>query len=250
MTEPEARRQEESPAPAAPSKSASWLKWSLLGALVVGLALLPVLGLRQSFQEFLKRHWSEILDWKEERPWLVGGVFFALYVGTVGLSLPFAVPLSLAAGALYGRWYGTLFVSFASTTGAVLAFLGSRYLFRDAVQRRFGNRLQALNRGVQQDGAWYLLTLRLQPIVPFWLINIGMGLTSMHVVTYWVVSQIGMLPGTFIYVNVGASAGEIAEAKDVWPFFLSLAFLGLVPLAIRLLFRWIKKRHSTDRGRA
>jgi uncharacterized membrane protein YdjX (TVP38/TMEM64 family) len=94
---------------------------------------------------------------------------------------------------------------------------------------------------VETDGAFYLLSLRLQPVVPFWLINLGMGLTPMRVGTYWVVSQIGMLPGTFIYVNVGASAGEIADARDVWPLLLSLALLGLVPLAIRLLFRWIRK---------
>jgi uncharacterized membrane protein YdjX (TVP38/TMEM64 family) len=241
MTEPAPPEQGGTSPPNAAAKPVSWVKWLLLGAVLLGLALLSTLGLGKSLQEYLKRHWAEVLQWKEDNPWLVLGVFFLIYTGTVGLSLPIAVPLSLAAGALYGRWFGTLFVSIAATTGATLAFLGSRYLFRDAVQRRFGDRLQGLNRGVEADGAFYLLSLRLQPVVPFWLINLGMGLTPMRVGTYWVVSQIGMLPGTFIYVNVGASAGEIAEARDVWPLLLSLALLGLVPLAIRLLFRWIRK---------
>jgi uncharacterized membrane protein YdjX (TVP38/TMEM64 family) len=202
------------------------------------------LGLGRSLQEYLKGHWEEIVGWKEENPWLFGIAFFLLYVGAVGLSVPIAVPLSLAAGALYGRWLGTLFVSFAATAGASLAFLTCRYLFRDAVQRRFGARLRALNRGVEKDGAYYLLFLRLQPVVPFWLINLGMGVTPMRLVTFWVVSQIGMLPGTFIYVNLGASVGELTEAKDIWPLFLALALLGLAPLAIRLLLRRVERGQS------
>jgi uncharacterized membrane protein YdjX (TVP38/TMEM64 family) len=203
------------------------------------LAVVVSAWLGKSFQEFLKQHWQEVTRWKDDNPWLFGGVFFFVYVGAVGLSLPIAVPLSLAAGVLFGPWYGTLFVSFASTTGACLAFIASRYLFRDLVLRRFGERLQALNRGVETDGAYYLLSLRLQPVVPFWLINLGMGLTPMRLFTFWIISQIGMLPGTFIYVNVGASAGEIAEAGNVWPLLLSLALLALVPLALRFLIRWI-----------
>jgi uncharacterized membrane protein YdjX (TVP38/TMEM64 family) len=257
MAEPQFSGQAGSSAPATTaglpaagaSKPFAWIKWLLLGGVILGLALLSSLGIGKSLQEFLKKHWSEVLRWKEENPWLLASGFFLFYVGSVGLSLPIAVPLSLAAGALYGRWYGTLFVSFASTIGATLAFLGSRYFFRDAIQRRFSGRLQALNRGVEVDGAYYLLTLRLQPVVPFWLINLGMGLTPLRVSTFWAVSQIGMLPGTFVYVNIGASAGEIAEAHEVWPLLLSLALLGLVPLAIRLLLRWITRRQAMNKER-
>jgi uncharacterized membrane protein YdjX (TVP38/TMEM64 family) len=233
MPEPEPAEQDGSMAPvtshappAPRSSKTAWIKWLALGALLLGLAALPALGLSSSLQEYLKRHRDEFIRWKDDNPWSLLSIFFAIYVGAVGLSLPIAVPLSIAAGVLYGRWYGTIFVSFASTTGATLAFLGSRYLFRDAVHRRFGDRLGALNRGVAADGAFYLFSLRLQPIVPFWLINLGMGLTSMRVGIFWSVSQVGMLPGTFIYVNVGTSAGEIDNAKGVWPLLLSLALLG------------------------
>jgi uncharacterized membrane protein YdjX (TVP38/TMEM64 family) len=243
MPEPGAPRQDESSPPI--TKRVSWVKWLAIASIVVGLAVLVSAWLGKSFQELLKQHWQEIARWKEDNPWLFGGIFFLVYVGAVGLSLPIAVPLSLAAGAFYGPWYGTLFVSLASTGGASLAFLASRYLFRALVQRRFGERLQALNRGVDTDGAYYLLSLRLQPVVPFWLINLGMGLTPMRFVTFWIVSQIGMLPGTFVYVYVGATAGEITETKDVWPFLLSLTLLGLVPLTIRLVFRRINRRRAT-----
>jgi uncharacterized membrane protein YdjX (TVP38/TMEM64 family) len=249
MAEPGAPKQDESASQQPVVEPIPWVQWIAVAGVVLGLIVVASTWLGRSFQGFLKQHWEEVLQWKEENPWLVGGLFFLVYVAAVGLSLPFAVPLSLAAGALYGRWYGTLFVSFASISGASLAFFASRYLLRDYVQRRLGERLRALNRGVETDGAYYLLSLRLQPVVPFWLINLGMGLTPMRFITYWMVSQIGMLPGTFVYVNVGASAGEIAEAKDVWPLLLSLALLGLVPLAIRLVFRWIGRRQSTRKER-
>jgi uncharacterized membrane protein YdjX (TVP38/TMEM64 family) len=246
MAEPGAPKQDESASTRHSSKSFTWVNWIAVAGVVLGLIVVASAWLARSFQEYLRQHWEEVLQWKEEYPWLVGGLFFFVYVASVGLSLPFAVPLSLAAGALYGRWYGTLFVSLASTAGASLAFLASRYLFRDYVQRRFGERLQALNRGVETDGAYYLLSLRLQPVVPFWLINLGMGLTPIRFITYWIVSQIGMLPGTFVYVNVGASAGDIAETKDVWPLLLSLALLGLLPLAIRPFIRWIGPRQRAS----
>jgi uncharacterized membrane protein YdjX (TVP38/TMEM64 family) len=246
MAEPGAPKQEGSATAPSIASRVPWVKWLAIASVVVGLAVLVSAWLGSSFQELLKRHWDEVLRWKEDNPWLFGGVFYFVYVGAVGLSLPIAVPLSLAAGALYGRWYGTLFVSFASTAGASLAFFASRYLLREYVQRRYGERLRALNRGVETDGAYYLFSLRLQPVVPFWLINLGMGVTPMRFLTFWIVSQIGMLPGTFVYVNVGASAGEIAEVKDVWPLLLSLALLGLLPLAIRLLIRWIGSRPTAE----
>ena len=244
MMEPRTPSQDE---PASPSgKRVPWGKWLTIAGLVVAMAIAVSAWLGKSFQVLLTQNWKEVTGWRDDSPGLFGSLFFLMYVGSVGLSIPIAVPLSLAAGALYGRWYGTLFVSFASTAGASLAFLASRYLFRNFVQRRFGERLQALHRGMEIDGPYYLLSLRLQPVVPFWLINLGMGLTPMRLVTYWIVSQIGMLPGTFVYVNVGASAGEIAEAKDIWPFLLALALLALVPLAIRCLVRWIGRRQIPD----
>src|SRR5262249_33433697 len=142
-------------------------------------------------------------------------IYFALYVAVAALSLPFATLLTLAGGVLFGRWLGTLVVSFASTAGATLAFLASRYLLRDFVQRRFGRWLEPINRGVEADGAYYLLTLRLVPAFPFFVVNALMGLTPMRVGTYWWVSQLGMLPATFLYVNAGAELGQIQSARDV-----------------------------------
>src|SRR5262249_25513537 len=131
-------------------------------------------------------------------------IYFALYVAVAALSRPFATVWTLAGGVLFGRWLGTLVVSFASTAGATLAFLVSRYLLRDFVQRRFGRWLEPINRGVEADGAYYLLTLRLVPAFPFFVVNALMGLTPMRIGTYWWVSQLAMLPATFLYGNAGA----------------------------------------------
>jgi uncharacterized membrane protein YdjX (TVP38/TMEM64 family) len=164
-------------------------------------------------------------------------VFFLVYVLVTSLSLPVAVWLTLLGGALFGRWVGTGVVSVAATAGATAAMLASRYVLRDWVQRRFGRRLAAINRGVERDGAYYLLTLRLIPAVPFWLINLGVGLTPMRVRTYIWVSWVGMLPGTFVYINAGTELGRIESPAEVLsaPVLAALLLLACVPLAIRFL---------------
>jgi uncharacterized membrane protein YdjX (TVP38/TMEM64 family) len=134
----------------------------------------------------------------EARPWLFAAGFFLLYVLATALSFPGALILTLAAGAMFGLWWGLLLVSFASSIGATLAFLGARYLLRGWVQARFGKRLEAVDRGMAKDGVFYLLTLRLNPAVPFFLVNLGMGLTRVRAAIYYLVSQVGMLPGTFV----------------------------------------------------
>ena len=167
-------------------------------------------------------------------------VFFLVYFLVTSLSLPVAAPISLVAGALFGRWLGTGIVSLASTLGATSAFLMSRYVLRDWVQSRFADRLGGINRGVEKDGALYLFTLRLVPVVPFFLINLGMGLTGMRARTFTAVSWAGMLFGTFLYVNAGTafgsidSPGEILSTKVI----VSLALLGLAPLVVRKLVQW------------
>src|SRR5262249_50072969 len=146
-------------------------------------------------------------------------IFFLVYVAMTALSLPAAAVLTVLAGALFGRWLGTGVVSLASTLGATLAFLSSRYLFRDWVQRRYPDRLRPINEGVAKDGAFSLFTLRLVPVVPFFLINLGMGLTPMRVTTFALVSWLGMLLGTFLYVNAGTALASIDSPKDIlsWP---------------------------------
>ena len=166
-------------------------------------------------------------------------LFFLAYVAAAALSLPIETVLSLAGGALFGRWLGTAVVDLAATCGATLAFLSSRYLFRDLVQRRFGARLEAVNRGVERDGPFYLLTLRLVPLFPFVLINLGMGLTRLRTWTFFWVSLVGMLPGCFLYVNVGAELATVQSARDIVSpgVLVSLALVGILPLAVRLLLR-------------
>jgi len=170
-----------------------------------------------------------------ERPLAVIGVYFLVYLAVTALSLPGATILTLAGGAVFGLWIGTLVTSFASSIGATLAFLASRYLFRDAVKKRFGARLEAVDAGLAKDGAYYLFTLRLVPLVPFFVINLLMGLTRMKVLTFYLVSQIGMLAGTLVYVNAGTELARLDSLRGILSPGLvgSLVLLGVFPLVAR-----------------
>ncbi len=174
-----------------------------------------------------------------------------LYVAVTALSLPGAAILTLAAGAIFGLWRGTLIVSFASTIGASLAFLSSRYLLRDWVKARFGNRIAAIDRGIARDGAFYLLTLRLIPAFPFFLVNLAMGLTAMRLLTFALVSQAGMLLGTLVYVNAGTQLAAIESTRDILSPALigSFVLLGLFPLFAKALVGWWKRRRVYRRWR-
>ncbi|RLA48312.1 MAG: pyridine nucleotide-disulfide oxidoreductase [Gammaproteobacteria bacterium] len=147
----------------------------------------------------------------QQQPLLTAGIYFLVYVLATALSLPVGALLSLAGGAVFGLTAGVVLVSFASTIGATLAFLISRTLLREWVQEKFAHHMQAINRGIEKDGAFYLFSLRLIPIFPFWLINLSMGLTSLRVPTYFWISQLGMLPATLVYVNAGAELAAITE---------------------------------------
>jgi pyruvate/2-oxoglutarate dehydrogenase complex dihydrolipoamide dehydrogenase (E3) component/uncharacterized membrane protein YdjX (TVP38/TMEM64 family) len=177
-------------------------------------------------------------------PFLVIGIFFLVYVAATAASLPGALILTLAAGALFGVVAGTIIVSFASTIGATIAFLSSRYLFRDTIKARFGDRLKAIDDGVEKDGPFYLLTLRLVPIFPFFLINLLMGLTAIKARTFYIVSQIGMLLGTLVYVNAGTQLANIDEVSDIGSpgLLLSFAALGITPWIGKWIVGLIKRR--------
>ncbi|MBW2658054.1 MAG: FAD-dependent oxidoreductase [Deltaproteobacteria bacterium] len=194
--------------------------------------------------ENIKSNQAAFEQLKTNSPFLVSLMFFILYVVVTALSLPGAVLMTLAGGALFGLIWGLVLVSFASTIGATLAFLVSRYLFKESVQSRFGDRLAAINEGVKSEGAFYLFTLRLVPIFPFFLINILMGLTPIKTFTYCWVSQLGMLAGTVIYVNAGTQLGSIDTPGDIvsLPLLLSFALLGLFPLIAKRITGWIKKK--------
>ncbi|KEY58455.1 FAD-dependent oxidoreductase [Serratia sp. DD3] len=192
----------------------------------------------------LKSHQARLNGWVAEKPWLVGGVFFLLYVLFTALSVPGAVLMTLLAGALFGLMQGTVLVSFASTLGATLAMLISRFLLRDWVQRRFQHRLGVIDKGIVQDGAFYLFALRLVPVFPFFLINLAMGVTRLPAPTFWWVSQLGMLPGTLVYVNAGRELAQITSlAGIISPGLLgAFALLGLLPLISRSALKVFKRR--------
>lgn len=192
----------------------------------------------------LKSRLEQFREFQAESPWLVAGVFFAAYVLVTAFSIPGAAVMTLAAGALFGLLQGLILVSFASTIGATLAFIGARYLLRDSVQAKFGNRLKAINEGVEKEGAFYLFTLRLVPVFPFFLINLLMGLTSMKAFTFFWVSQLGMFAGTVVYVNAGTELAKIDSLAGILSpgLILSFVLLGIFPLIAKKVTDKIKAR--------
>jgi pyruvate/2-oxoglutarate dehydrogenase complex dihydrolipoamide dehydrogenase (E3) component/uncharacterized membrane protein YdjX (TVP38/TMEM64 family) len=223
----------------------NWPKFAVLALIASALTAYFLLDLGSHLNlENLKARRGELLASVDQRPAEVGAIFFLIYVAVAALSLPGAAILTIAAGAIFGLWTGVLIVSFASAVGASLAFLSSRYLLRDWVTARFAKRIEAIDRGIREDGAIYLLSLRLIPAFPFFLINLAMGLTNMRLATFYLVSQIGMLPGTLLFVNAGVQLSEIQHAGEVLsPALLgSLALLGLFPLFAKLLIGWWKRR--------
>ena len=194
--------------------------------------------------EALHAHQAAAIQYRDAHPLLAAGTFAAVYVLVTGLSLPGATVLTLAGGALFGLVWGTVIVSFASTIGATLAFLGARFLFRQTVQRHFGARLQIIDAGIARDGPLYLFTLRLVPLFPFFMINLLMGLTAMRVTTFAAVSQIGMLAGTVVYVNAGTQLAQLDSLAGVLSPGLLFAFalLGVFPVVARWAVDFLRAR--------
>lgn len=183
----------------------------------------------------LKDQQARFQAWFERSPWIVAGGYFLLYVVITGMGLPGAALLTLLGGALFGLAWGLPLISFASAIGATLAFLLSRTLFRESVERHFRRYLEAINRGMEREGALYLFSLRLVPIFPFFVVNLIMGVTSLKLRTFYLVSQAGMLPATVVYVNAGQQLGELDSVSGVFSLDLLLSFtlLGLLPLAAK-----------------
>lgn len=194
--------------------------------------------------EALKASHSQFAALQAQSPWLVAAGFFVVYILVTALSLPGAVIMTLAGGALFGLWAGIVLISFASSIGATAAFLASRHVLRAGIQRRFGDKLSAINEGMAREGALYLFTLRLVPVFPFFLINLLMGLTSIRTVTFYWVSQVGMLAGTLVYVNAGTQLAQIDSLSDIVSpgLLLSFALLGVFPLAAKRAIQWVQKR--------
>lgn len=213
--------------------------------LVLAIAAFVVFDIGQYLSlDALKARQADFAALRDAHPWQVAGGFFLIYVAVTALSLPGAAIMTLAGGALFGLALGTLIVSFASSIGATLAFLVSRYLLRDVVQARFGERLRPINDGVAKDGAFYLFSLRLVPVFPFFLVNLLMGLTPIRTGTFYLVSQAGMLLGTIVYVNAGTQLAGIDTLSDVASpgLLASFAALGLLPWLGRWIMAIIKRR--------
>ncbi|MFY3383992.1 FAD-dependent oxidoreductase [Paracidovorax sp. MALMAid1276] len=187
---------------------------------------------------------DQLATWKDASPIVLGLGFGAAYVLVAALSLPGAAILTLASGAIFGLFWGTLIASFASTLGATLAFWSARYLLRDWVQERFGDRLKPINDGIARDGAFYLFTLRLVPVFPFFLINLLMGLVPIRSLTFYAVSQVGMLAGTLVYVNAGTQLARIDSVSGILSpgVTLSLALLGVFPLVAKWALGYVQRR--------
>ena len=222
------------------------LKKTLLLSLLLALIVVVwQLGWLEALTfENLKRHQTDMVAFRDAQPLLVSGLYFLMYVGVTALSLPGAVIMTLAGGAIFGLGWGLLLVSFASTLGATLAMLVSRFLLRGWVKQRFSKTMQKLDAGVEKEGAFYLFALRLVPAFPFFVINLAMGLTRIKVWTYWWVSQVGMLAGTLVYVNAGTQLAQIEGPADVLSpgLLLSFALLGVFPLVARKLLRFFQSR--------
>jgi uncharacterized membrane protein YdjX (TVP38/TMEM64 family) len=229
---------------------------AVAATIAVGFVLLrDVLSLAS-----LARYESQLRAFQQRSPVAAYGLAVAAYVGVTGLSLPGATGLTLAYAWFFGFWRALVLVSFASTAGATLAFLVSRYLFRDAMRLRLGERLKNVNELLARDGPFYLFTLRLIPAVPFFVINAAMGLTPLPVRTFWWVSQLGMLPGTGVYVYAGsrvpsldalASQGiqGVFTPAQIAQILAAFALLGVFPLAVRwMLRRWGPQRPAGTAG--
>jgi pyruvate/2-oxoglutarate dehydrogenase complex dihydrolipoamide dehydrogenase (E3) component/uncharacterized membrane protein YdjX (TVP38/TMEM64 family) len=194
--------------------------------------------------DFFRSQQAAIDAYVEANPAQAGLSFFLVYIAVTGLSLPGAAIMTLAGGAIFGLLWGTVIVSFASTMGATLAFLASRFLLRDWVQEKFDDKLKPFNDGIARDGAFYLFTLRLVPVFPFFVINLAMGLMPIRVRTFYWVSQIGMLAGTLVYVNAGTEIGRIDSLRGILspPLIISFTLLGLFPLLAKWMVGTIKAR--------
>lgn len=225
-----------------------WQKYALLAAIVIGAsALYWRFGDALSLEALATKE-VELKEYQQEHPLLVYGAAFGVYVAVTGLSLPGATAMTLLVGWYFKFVPGLILVSFASTTGATIAFLLSRYLFREGIQHKFGDKLKSFNAALDREGALYLFTLRLVPLVPFFVINVVMGLTRIRTWTFWWVSQLGMLAGTTVYVYAGSSVPDLKTlseqgAKAVFSpaqlTQLTIAFvlLGLFPLAVKFVMK-------------
>ncbi|MDE0028521.1 MAG: TVP38/TMEM64 family protein [Deltaproteobacteria bacterium] len=196
--------------------------------------------------EFIKAQRDAYLGYYQQNPATTITAYAAIYIAVTALSLPGAAIMTLLGGALFGVITGTIIVSFCSTIGATLAFLVARFLLRDSIQGKFGDRLETINNGIANEGMFYLFTMRLIPVIPFFVINLVMGLTPIRTVQFFFVSQLGMFPGTIVYVNAGTQLAQIDSLAGILSptLLLSFALLGLFPLIAKKSIELVNKRRN------
>jgi uncharacterized membrane protein YdjX (TVP38/TMEM64 family) len=201
---------------------------------------------------YLKGSLDKLKALYENHRLMVIAGYFIVYVLTTSLSLPGASPLGIAGGALFGFWTATIVVSFASSIGATIACFVSRFLLRDWIQNRFSDKISKVNEGIEKEGAFYLFTMRLIPVFPFWMINLVMGLTKMSLFKFYWVSQIGMLAGTMVYVNAGKELAKIESIKGILSpsLIISFALIGIFPIMVKKLIALYRSRMRKALGDA
>lgn len=217
--------------------------------IIIALVVVALIGAFFAFDlqqyvnlETLKDQKETLNHLYDDHPALIAAGYFLIYVIFTALALPAAAILTLAAGAIFGFWWGLLLVSFASSIGATGAFILTRYLFHDAIEQRFGDRLAAVNRGIEKEGAFYVFGLRLVPLFPFFVINSVLALTKIKTFTFYWASQLGMLAGTAVFVNAGTQIAEIENTSDILSAKLLLSFvlLGLFPIIAKRLLSFLR----------
>ncbi len=218
--------------------------------LIIAIVLIAIAALLVTqFSQYLtldvaKAKQAELANYIDAHLLQAALIYFVVYVLLTAFSIPGAMVVTLLGAALFGFWLSLLLASFASTIGATLAFLSSRFLLRDWVQAKFADKLQTINQGIERDGAFYLLSLRLIPIFPFFLINLVMGLTPISTWRYYWVSQLGMLPGTAVYLNAGTQLAEISSLGEIvsLPVLASFVLLGVFPIVVKWLMDKVQQR--------
>ncbi|MBW1791406.1 MAG: TVP38/TMEM64 family protein [Deltaproteobacteria bacterium] len=214
---------------------------------IIAVALFYYFDLKQYLTlSYIKESQEYFQQLYAENSLLVISVYMAIYIAVTALSLPGAVIMTLAGGALFGLVVGTIVISFASTIGATIACAVSRYLLRDSAQGKFGDKLAAINKGIEEEGAFYLFTVRLIPVFPFFIINLLLGLTKMPLITYFWVSQLGMLPGTMVYVNAGKELAKIDSLGGILSpgLIASFVILGLFPITVKKIMGFFRKKKT------
>jgi uncharacterized membrane protein YdjX (TVP38/TMEM64 family) len=222
-------------------------KFIMAAVIIAFIVLFFVFDLKQYLAlEHIKSQQDALTVYYQNNTILTIAVYMLIYIAVTALSLPGAAVMTLAGGALFGLLVGTVVVSFASTIGATLAFVVSRFLLRDWVQRTFGDKLKAINDGIEADGVFYLFTLRLVPVFPFFIINLLMGLTKLKTIQFYLASQIGMLAGTIVYVNAGTELGKIDSLKGILSpgLLISFVLLGMFPLLAKQGIKLVQKRET------